>query len=96
MNKYRLFDEFCNKEIYGKDLADAILHAGKLSRPGKTQDNVYYPGETVEIAKVIGYEDTKNATRGNKKYLRVVVELFEVGEPRIGIDVEEYGEIEEV
>jgi len=70
MKKYQLFSEYCCKDVYGTDLADALTHAGLIAQPGHCQDGIYYPGSAIEIAKIIGYEDTTNSTRGNKTFYR--------------------------
>jgi len=92
MKKYKLFDEFCGKELYGEDLADAILHAGALPR----QKRVVVPGTLEEvpplvISSILGYEDTSQSTRGAHKFERVVVETNEG--TRIGIDAYQAGEL---
>jgi hypothetical protein len=90
MKKFSLFGEHCKKNIYGEDLIDAILHAGPLPTKGyfdKT-GQVYCPGEKLNIAKIIGVEDTSNnIKRGSKKFERVIIENTEG--VRVAIDAHE-------
>lgn len=89
MKKYELFREWERKEIYGENLSDAIMHAGSLSRPGRYEDKKFFPGEKMKVERVLGLEDTSTGTRGNKVFMRAVVE-FDDG-TRESIDAVECG-----
>ena len=76
MKKFQLFNEWRGFIIYGEDLADAIRRQRKLQRPDKfAYGEKVEEGEIVTIGRIIGYEDTSTATRGDKKYICVVAEL---------------------
>lgn len=76
MKIYRLFREYGEKEIYGENPGDALLHCGSLRKTGKldpgSQD--YIPGDEVFISSIIGMVDTNNSKRGDDDYSCVVCE----------------------
>lgn len=94
MKIFQLFNEFCERRIYGEDFDDALRHAGPLKRPDRpsrtsaiTMDEV----DPIVILKIIGHEDTSDKTRGNKKFHRAIVETDQF--IRIAIDGEEIGTV---
>lgn len=92
MKKYQLFSEFSSATVYGETLADAIMHT-TIKTPRKydrdLQTNI--EGIEVEIEKVIGYDDTSKATRGNHKYESVIIETKDG--KRMAIDAQYISEI---
>lgn len=84
MKKYTLFSEFLDKEIYGNDLADAIMHAGPLSSPFKWKDNKHIPGDIINVKKVLCHEKVDNSSRGDDAFERIIVEID--NKIRISID----------
>jgi hypothetical protein len=83
MKKFRLFSEFNDVAIYGEDAKDAVLRHKTFKRP-KHQDGEKAYGnrmianlvdsKPLEVAKFIGIEDTSNVSRGDKKFIGVLVE----------------------
>lgn len=75
MNRYKLFSEFRNHELFGETLKDALQRHPKLQRTdryaaGKKSEE----GEKIEIAKIIG--EVKNPNfRGTDNIVACLVEL---------------------
>lgn len=85
MRKYQLFNEHNGKEIYGADLADAILNSRIRKADhwdAAVKKNIR--GPEIMVAAIIGVEDTGRSSRGSDEFERVIVET-ETGE-RISID----------
>ena len=83
MRKYELFQEWGGQEIYGENLADALLHA-TLRKADIVIDGRVLRGEEVEVASILGEEDVSSSTRGVHRFYRIVVETSR-GE-RVAID----------
>ncbi len=98
MKKYKCFDEFCGKEIYGTNLADALMHTGKLPRPDRVAHsgghNSRIPQPPIEVISVLGYEDTSHSRRGDRIYSRAIIE--DASGIRHAVDVEEVCALQEV
>lgn len=90
MNKYELFSEHKNKELYGDSAADALLKAKKIPRADKyippEKSGKFYGDKPIcayesrddlIINAIIGEEDTSMSTRGDKKYQRLIVDTNE-------------------
>ena len=82
MKKFKMYNEWRGVELYGQDLADAIIRRKKFQRPDvvhgcKAGIVTRTDGEWVEVEKIIGYEDTSQKTRGSCKYITVVAELVD-------------------
>ena len=75
MKKYKLYDEFCGMEIYGKDLADAIIRAGELLRPSIFDGSQAIKQPPEYVVAVVGYEDVSSSRRGNDIFERALVEV---------------------
>ena len=98
MKKYTCFNEFCGHEMYGVDLADALMHVGKLPRPGKPGNsgghNGLIPQPPVVVATVLGYEDVSNSRRGDRDFVRAIIE--DADGIRHSVDVMEGAALQEV
>jgi len=80
MKKFKMYNEWRGVEVYGNSLADAIMRRKRFQRPDivkgcKEGIVTRTDGEWVEVAKVIGTENTDNSNRGGERYERVVCEL---------------------
>lgn len=91
MKKYQLFDEHCNREIFGENLGDAIMHTTPLPTKGSFDGQKYTPGPAMHIANIIGKEDTTASTRGNYIYERAIVATADG--KYIAVDAREIAEI---
>ena len=92
MRKYQLFSEFNETTIYGKTLADAVMHATIKTLGKYDQESQKVVGSVkIEIEKVLGYDDTSKSTRGNNKFESVIVETKDG--KRLSIDAQYIGEI---
>ena len=76
MKRFKLFNEFNGASIYGEKLHEAVIHA-EIKTVGRYDKDlqVVVDQKILDIKKTLGYRDTENSTRGNEKYLSVVVEL---------------------
>jgi len=92
MKKFKMYNEWRGVEVYGNSLADAIMRRKRFQRPDivkgcKEGIVTRTDGEWVEVAKVIGTENTDNSNRGGERYERVVCEL--VNGDIVGFDVKD-------
>jgi len=83
VNKYTLFNEHMEIDIYGNDPKDAIMRRKRFPRPRIQEGERLYGTQMIAnyveqpdliVKNVIGIEDTNSSTRGNKPYIRVIVE----------------------
>jgi hypothetical protein len=85
MKKFQLYSEFGDRAIYGETLEEAVMAPAALVKPGKFErvDNGHgvrsvqtVPDEVIQVATVLGREDTSNITRGSDHFERVLVETI--------------------
>lgn len=92
MKKFKLFNEFSNVVIYGDTLADAVKHAN-IKTPGSFDrtSQAVIGSSVIEIAKILGYDDTNQSSRGGEKYESVIIETAQG--KRLSIDATIIGDI---
>lgn len=77
MKKYTLYDEFMRADIYGADFAEAVYRQKEFRRPTEVIGGERVPQPPVIVKRTIGYEDTSDTTRGNERFIRVIVETVD-------------------
>ena len=84
MNKYQLYSEHCNIEIYGKDPIDAVNRQKSFPCPRHREGEKLYgeklianmvETEPLKVKQALEIEDTSNHRRGSDVFYRVVSEL---------------------
>lgn len=77
MRKYTLFSEFCNIDIYGDSLADALVRAKTLPTPSRYENyaKVEGTGRIESVGAILGIEDVSTSNRGGKTIEAVVCEI---------------------
>ena len=93
MKKFTLYDEYCNIDIYGADFAEAVHRHKEFRRSPKIIDGKPVPVPPLVVKRTVGYEDTSSTTRGNDRFLRVVVETADC--KYVAIDGRQTGNIAE-
>lgn len=90
MNKYQLFSEHKNCELYGASAADALTRAGAIPQADKyippEESGKYYgdkpicayePRPDITINAILGEEDVSSSRRGDKQYQRIICDTSE-------------------
>lgn len=93
MKKFTLYDEYANVDIYGADFAEAVHRHKEFRRAPKIIDGRPVPVPPLVVKRTVGYEDTTNTTRGNDRFIRVVVETADG--KFVAIDGRQTGDIAE-
>jgi len=73
MNRYRLFNEFCEHEIYGDTLGDALLHCGPITVLTEVRNGVVYRAPKMVVTEILGTIPTPGSTRGSSTFESVLV-----------------------
>lgn len=99
MNRYKLFSEWRNVELYGDTFTEAITRHPRLQRTDTyrhtPQADIYarqgetIHGEWITVAKVIGEPDQRGYRRGNDLAISLLVELSDGRIERIDAVCEE-------